>query len=411
MNRKHSIKNNRNITQKIIISSVCLLFLTGMCACQKQKDSENSDNLVQNHAQIESISPATTEEPVILPDLNVTFSTWQEAYTIYIDYLIKKGISAKNTEDAESIYRYALVYLDDDDIPELYFLSCSDSTGEAVATWHDNHLVTLELSNTSAADYIEKSGLLYHHPSKATNSPVTVYELKNGAFQKIASGAYRWDSTKSDDDRISMDSQNRPANIYEWEGKSVSEQEFDQKLNAVFDTKNSQRPENWYPTDEILAVLETGAHLSANHRYELITADVSWTEAQTLCQEKGGYLATITAPEERQAILELMKQDEKTDIRFFVGYRKQEEIDGQSLKDRWINADGTETPAGNLPGFWEHQAPDYNFIMPEFEVQECGILKYYPETDKIYLFSAPDELISTLADYAGKIGYVCEYDN
>ncbi|MDE7120910.1 MAG: C-type lectin domain-containing protein, partial [Oscillospiraceae bacterium] len=288
-------------------------------------------------------------------------------------------------------------------IPELYFLSCSDATGEAVATWHDKHLVTLGLSNTNAADYIETSGLLYHHPSKATNSPATVYELKNGVFEKIASGAYWWDSTKANDDRITMDSRNRPANVYEWAGKSVSEQEFDQNLNAVYNTERSIRPQDWYPVDEMLSILETGKHLSATHRYEFITADVSWTEAQALCRKNGGYLAVITAPEERRTILRQLKEQNLTESLFFVGY--------QVNPERWILADQSEVPAGNLINFWEYQAPDYSFMEPEFEIQECGILKYYPETDQIYLFAAPDELISTLPDYAGKIGYVCEYDN
>ncbi|MDE5754615.1 MAG: hypothetical protein K2H89_08745 [Oscillospiraceae bacterium] len=380
---------------------ISLAFLAGLCACQKNNpdSQEDSRSLIENPAQIETISNSSTEPSVILPDLEAEFDSWQDAYAVYIDYLLKKSSDA---EDANTIYCYSLVYLDDDEIPELYFLSCSESIGESVASWSDKHLAILELSNTSATDYIEKKGLIYHHPSKASNSTSTVYELKNGVFTAIASGSYRWDAEQGGEN-IQVDSQGRPANIYEWESESVSEQEFDQKLNAVYDTERSIRPQNWYPTDEMLSVLETGANLSATHRYELIVQDISWTEAQALCHEKGGYLATVTAPEERQTILELLKEQELTESLFFVGY--------QVNPERWILADQSEVPAGNLINFWEYQAPDYNFIEPEFEIQECGILKYYPETDKIYLFSAPDELVSTLPEYAGKIGYVCEYDD
>lgn len=379
--------------------SLILLAQTGFCACQKnnsdsQENSDPENAAIQTATAPDADSP--TESPVILPDLKAEFDSWQDAYTVYIDYLLKKS---PDKENANANYRYSLIYLDDDDIPELYFLSCSDSTGESIASWSDKQLSVLELSNTNAADYIEKTGLLYHHPAKAEK--VTVYELKNGVFNPVAAGSYRWDAEKGGES-VETDSQGRPANIYEWESESVSEQEFDQKLNAVYETERSIRPQDWYPTDEMLSVLETGKHISADHRYELIIQDVSWTEAQTLCQEKGGYLATITAPEERLAILELMKQEEKSDYEFFVGYRTEPE--------RWIAADQSEIPAGTLPGFWEYQAPDYNFIEPEFEIQECGILKYYPETDKIYLFSAPDALVSTLPEYAGKIGYICEYD-
>lgn len=400
--KKFSRTLSQNHIRRITACSVCLLLLTGLCACKKQDDAGDSGagDLIENHAQIDNNNNINPTEPVILPDLTAEFSTWQEAYAVYIDYLIKKD---PDQENARINYRFALIYLDQDEIPELYFLSCSDATGEAVATWHDKHLAKLELSNTSAADYIEQSGLLYHHPSKASNSPATVYELQNGAFTKIASGAYRWDSSKATDDRIRMDSKNRPANVYEWDGKTVSEQEFDQNLNAIYHTERSIRPQDWYPVDEILSILETGEHQSVNHRYEFITADVSWTEAQALCRENGGYLAVLTAPEERRAILEQLREQDLTENLYFVGY--------QVNPERWILADQSEVPAGNLINFWEYQAPDYSFIEPAFEIQECGILKYYPETDQIYLLSAPDELVSTLPDYAGKIGYICEYDN
>lgn len=390
--------------RKKLLFITSILLMTSLCACNQEKNTSQPDGLIANDAQIQSIeSTVPTEPEVILPDLNAEFSSWQEAYRTYIDYLTKKN---SDTEKANATYRYSLIHMNDDDIPELYFLSCEDNRGEAVATYYNKHLVTLNLSNTSSADYIEKQGLLYHHPAKA---PVSVYELKDGVFSKIASGEYSWDYEQGE--KIQPDSQGRPANQYQWEGKEVSEQDFDKNLNAVFDTASGKKPENWYPTDEMLSVLETGANLSANHRYELIVQDVSWTEAQTLCHEKGGYLATVTAPEERQAILELMKQEEKLDIRFFVGYRANETIDNQIAEARWINADGSTAPAGNLPNFWEYQAPDYSFVAPEFEIQECGVLKYYPDTDKIYLFSAPDELVSTLPEYTGTIGYVCEYDN
>lgn len=386
--------------KKKILLITSILFMLSLCGCNQKNNSDSETlRLVENNAQIKSIYETENN----LPDLNTEFSSWQEAYINYINYQVQ---TSSNPEDARIIYRYSLIYLDNDEIPELYFLSCEEARGEAVATYYNKHLVTLELSNTSSADYIEKQGLIYHHPAKY---PVSVYELKNGVFSKITSGEYSWDYEQGE--KIYPDSQDRPANQYKWENISVSEQEFDEKLNAVFDTESSTKPENWYPVEEMLSVLETGTNSSANHRYELITQNVSWTEAQTICHEKGGYLATVTAPEERQAILELMKQEDKLDISFFVGYRALEEVDNQLLENRWINADSSITLAGNLPNFWEYQAPDYNFVFSGFELQECGLLKYYETTDNIYLFSAPDNIIALLPEYTGTIGFVCEYDN
>lgn len=49
---------------------------------------------------------------------------------------------------------------------------------------------------------------------------------------------------------------------------------------------------------------------NTGHHYELVISDVSWNQAEALCEEKGGHLVTVTSEEEYQTI--------RNNIRWFV---------------------------------------------------------------------------------------------
>ena len=38
------------------------------------------------------------------------------------------------------------------------------------------------------------------------------------------------------------------------------------------------------------------------------------------------------------------------------------------------------------------------------------LAKYYSEDKMIYVFEAPDELLGVSPQYAGEMGFICEYD-
>ena len=55
------------------------------------------------------------------------------------------------------------------------------------------------------------------------------------------------------------------------------------------------------------------------HTYELIVADVTWTEAYYDCIMRGGYLARINSEKEFQVIREQIASEGKRDIKFWLG--------------------------------------------------------------------------------------------
>ena len=161
-------------------------------------------------------------------------------------------------------------------------------------------------------------------------------------------------------------------------------------------------------------MLKTGKWLSYDHKYEFITDDVTWEEAQGICHQKGGYLATITCLDEAKTIASQLKEEGLEDYSLYIGYREPEYVDDEFLWGRWINADGSYRGIDHIGiyDFSYYNWPGYDYNNNEWDYREvdCGLVKYNSETNLIYIFLAPDELIKVSPQYAGKMGFICEYE-
>lgn len=335
------------------------------------------------------------------------YATWQEAY---IDYINRVGEEYDWEESTFSRFRFSLIYLNDDEIPELFFITSGEAGGEFVMTFWEGKLVEEHLSRIGTK-YIEQSGLLYTDTGHMGYYPVTITKLENGEFSVIGKGESMFRA--DEDGHYILDEEEVPLRDYTWEGEDVSVEEYDAAIDALFDREQGIWPQREYSAEEMLSLLQTGACTSAGHRYDLIQADVTWAEAQALCKEKGGYLATITSPDEQDTIAAQIVQEGMQNISFYVGYRYHEYVGEEFYSARWINADNSYTLAGNLSGFWDYAAPDYDDTVGEWDLdyKDCGLVKYYDSTKQIYLFEAPEELLAVSPEYAGKMGYICEYDD
>lgn len=169
------------------------------------------------------------------------FATWQEAY---IDFLNKSKASWKwNVNIFED--EYALIYLDDDDIPELIW---NMGGGVAIVSFYDGNVRAMNPPLGYEMKYIERDGRFY-----TRDSFCDIYMLEKGKFSKIGTGwvykqyyfytGYRYK--------------------YFWEGTEVTEEELEECINNVIDTSRCVAPE-LYTKDEILEILEApdGAGMS-----------------------------------------------------------------------------------------------------------------------------------------------------
>ena len=162
------------------------------------------------------------------------------------------------------------------------------------------------------------------------------------------------------------------------------------------------------------SLLKTGEVTSVDHRYELIVEDLTWTQARKACVEKGGYLATLTSQEEFERVQAQILAEEKTAVTFFVGAANQEPNWGF----RWLEPGVLEgyyildLYNALFSGFWLEGEPSYTGLTEEGEeVREtCVSLIYRSSEERCYLNDVPDDILEAAPSFAGRVGYICEYN-
>lgn len=153
-------------------------------------------------------------------------SEWARAY---YDYLTKGNLESDFYDEAED-YLLCFCYIDEDDIPELY-VNAGISAGYALYTYYDGKVVRLfNSAGSNDIEWIEGSGrVLYAQGLSAMYAEsVWIYEMANGELQQIAEG------TLITQDYADWYEGNLPPST--WNGQDVTEEEYREQLNEVFDT-------------------------------------------------------------------------------------------------------------------------------------------------------------------------------
>lgn len=180
---------------------------------------------------------------------------------------------------------------------------------------------------------------------------------------------------------------------------------------------NSDENENSLPDNEIPAAesftesntTEQMAPKAATSTYEVVIGDYSWTAASLECTSKGGHLVTLDSPEEFNTVIAMLDNNEYWAGKvFFVGAKR-------DLSDNlyyWI--DGYNQPYGTplndssswIYPYWPAGEPSFS----DQGVQEnvCSIFKYQGSW---IINDEPDDILTTVPEYSGIIGYICEYEN
>ena len=131
------------------------------------------------------------------------------------------------------------------------------------------------------------------------------------------------------------------------------------------------------------------------HAYEYVQADVSWTEAQARCRERGGHLAVISSEEEFRRIVGLVESYGATNV--WVGCRR---VNGVLV---WENDEQVEyypwgTGEPSLRDDYDGADEDY-------------LLLWLQNGAWVYNDSRNDPVGDYPYAYSGRIGYVCEFDD
>lgn len=119
----------------------------------------------------------TTQKPTTTkaPETEAPFSEpWRQAYSDYVKKADKEGYNSFN-----------LIYVDNDDVPELFLGSGIEATGERLCTYHNGKIVEQTLYRTYSTSYIENSGLIQNYYGSQGCYGIEIYKLENGKFTML----------------------------------------------------------------------------------------------------------------------------------------------------------------------------------------------------------------------------------
>lgn len=320
---------------------------------------------------------------------------WAQAYAAYLDL----------DRDAGQ-FTYSLIYVNDDDIPELVLDRGYEAGGCQIITYYEGEVDVLQ-TDRLYFDYIERGNLLCNSSGLMGLYYDDVYTITDGKWCCIAQGEIR--EQIEDDENIFFS--------YTWEGEAVEEEEYENNLREVFDKEQAVEPERYYILRDIRSILLKGDVESASHCYELIIEDMTWTQAKEACESKGGYLATITSQEELERIQKQILDEEKAEFSFWVGAKKVAQKGDWGYC--WLEFGADKSDYEMLSHFnalwenvWQKGEPSYrgyNEAGEEIE-ENCVWLHYQENEGKCLLQDMPDKVLNENPSYAGKIGYICEYN-
>ncbi len=166
-------------------------------------------------------------------------SSWQQAYTDYLQ-----------AQDAGMWEGYRLIYINDDDIPEIAAFGSSEAVGSKIISCADGRVYETQLSRLNFS-YMERGSLLCNSDGHMDSYYDVVYQMENGRLEQIAAGYYG----AEDNSNVQLDKNGEPIYQYKWEGKLMSKEEYDKALNAVYDTAKVKREslvKEFYSAEEII---------------------------------------------------------------------------------------------------------------------------------------------------------------
>ena len=182
------------------------------------------------------IDPSPTPLPTE-PSKHESIELWKQ---IYIDVLNDPDVFDRSIES------FSLIYVDDDDIPELVFTPPGRS-GSTIYTVSGGNPESI--STGFIETYIERGNLFYSRYWTSGGSQDEVLAIIDGKFHPIHKGNI---SPQIDGNgEIMLDSDKWLNPTYIWNDTEISETGYQEKINEVFDT--SRAVELHYQTaDEII---------------------------------------------------------------------------------------------------------------------------------------------------------------
>lgn len=217
----------------VMSAVICLAFTS----CTKQAGDPSSVGMTYNERKTESPEHSAEAGQRIAGD---TEDSWKRAY---IDY-----IASCNPEGIDS---FDLIYLDQDDIPELVIIGKYSGYGSIILNYADGKVHDTNLSRLQFS-YIERENLLLNYGGVTGVYFDYIFSIIDGELTEIATGDYEImyvEEAEEDGEEVTVYQ-------YMWNHKMVSEEEYNQELNLIYDQSKARYcQEPGIPLDKITEVI------------------------------------------------------------------------------------------------------------------------------------------------------------
>ena len=144
----------------------------------------------------------------------------------YLDFLKEKN---------ESHRSFALVYVDGDDIPELYLKGVSEAEGDMVCSFKNGKVVCQQLGRTGGGSYIPKGGKIINRNGHMGRYYDNVYKLDSNGFTVLLYAYYTETYEHMGGDKYITHTK------YFVNGAEVSEADYNAAINSVFALQSAIR--------------------------------------------------------------------------------------------------------------------------------------------------------------------------
>ena len=388
-----------------------------------QPDTGSEESGTEASAEPNAESDTGPEGSVLSANIPVVEDerVWKQAY---LDYLFSGSSDLFNRVDQ---YKYDFIYLNDDEVPELFVRGLDNAEGDHLLYYGDGKIVH-EYIAFGGQSYIEREGLFLNESGRMGYYPSTVYAFNGESLEGVLGIGFDYNDESGypvEDEAGNMVLQHLYVN---GEETDYTEEEGVNMLREAFDSRRSKSLSVWgegidFETVKLFLSSQGDWNTfaanvvqddTAIHRYELVVADVSWSQAFQECIQRGGYLARINTYEEFIAITNQIRNEDLKRISFWVGSSCPE----GSIEYHWITEDGRAVPGcintmEEFASCWLDNEPSFYGSDENGDrvLENCIHLIYRSAEDGFFWNDAPDDILSAASFYSGKIGYICEYED
>lgn len=196
----------------------------------------------------DSAGTSVTVSPEFIPnepeEPQETETSHQEAWErAYLDFIVQDDTMI-DVGYADEV-RYYLLNLDSDAIPELYINYGFTYAGAKICTWDGGQVNFVNVGAGDELFYYEKGTCFHVSGGRMDHYYDVVFQIKNGRIQEKVRG--EWEVLSYEPEEVT----------YTWNGKNVSESDYQASLTYMFDDSGAKQAEDQgsYSYDEIRNVL------------------------------------------------------------------------------------------------------------------------------------------------------------